>query len=66
MHRGVVAYDHIFSVDESIGHKVEDQECSKVYYFNDYFEVGEECNCSRAESYITTNEYSLLGFKLND
>lgn len=51
-----MAYDHVFSVDESVGHKVEHQECSKVDHLKDYFEFSEECNCSCADSYITRNE----------
>jgi hypothetical protein len=56
MERGVVAYDHVSSVDESVGHKVEHQECSKVDHLKDYFEVSEECNCSCADSYIDHEE----------
>lgn len=37
MGRGVVAYHHIFSIDESVGHKVEHQEYAKVDHFHHYF-----------------------------
>lgn len=52
MEWGVVAYYHIFSVDESVGHKVEHRECADGDHIKNYVEVREECNGSSTDTYI--------------
>jgi hypothetical protein len=39
-----VANDNISTIDESICHQVEHQECADGNYINNYVEFGKECN----------------------